>query len=133
MPLTYAQLAARLTGKFGAVYFCWFKPEIERHPETAWRIRCHGWTSIERGERTGRLRTGVSRQYIKITKLGHIVNENAPIGEEGFEVDGRGFVYLFNSPKERAQYVEDRRRAFAAESASLFPAIINNLRRAIRR
>jgi hypothetical protein len=107
------------------IYYRWFKPEIERHPETAWQVWQHatvtGFTVIERPKS---MRKKHGDFFISIDRFGF--NSNYPI-EQGLEIDGYGFVYFFNDAKEADVFVEERKQKFARECTALVGAVRESL------
>jgi hypothetical protein len=122
-PLTTQQLIEKAR-QHQPVYFCWFYPEVEGQPETAWRIRSQGFSEVFAQARTKSLQAKHGTHLIDVCRFSF--NSNVSV-EEGLEIDGHGFIYFFNDAKEVDQYVAERKQKFAEESALLVEAIHRTL------
>ena len=110
------------------VFYRWFKPEIERQPDSAWQVREEGYLPIQLHERPkGRRRTCANF----LITIGDFNFEDTQFVEAGHEIDGHGHVYFFRNPEHADNFVRFRKEQFARECASLRPAIMQNLDRTL--
>jgi len=107
------------------VYFRWFKPEVERQPNTAWQVKAQGYLPVKV------LRRKKVNKYTgrHLFSIGQFNFDDRFMIEEGHEIDGHGHVFFFNDASQADEFVEFRKQKFARECASLPNAIERTLGR----
>jgi hypothetical protein len=108
------------------VFFRWYHPEIEGQLSSAWKIRKQGLTQIELFTRKKVTRRNGKYLFLLNQVEGFSHDSQWPL-EEGHEIDGNGFIFLFNNAQEADIWEAMRRQRTVNELASLRQSIQDNL------